>query len=50
MSSKTDTEQEEAEYGRCILCGTPYETYTRQTGKNSWKVGKTCPNEECDFQ
>lgn len=40
--------EQEAEYGRCLLCETPYETYTRQDGPNSWKIGKTCPNPECD--
>lgn len=40
--------EEAAEYGRCLLCETPYETYIRKDGPNSWTIGKTCPNPECD--
>jgi len=38
---------EDAPYGRCILCNTPYVTYKEQSSSNEWKVGKTCPNSEC---
>ena len=54
MTTTHDSEQSEAEieqeakYGRCILCDTPYEKYTRSDGPNSVKVGKTCPNPECN--
>jgi hypothetical protein len=50
MSDTAKGEEDEAEYGRCLLCNTPYETYTRQDGPNSWKIGKTCPNPECDHE
>lgn len=42
------TEQEEAPYGRCILCEEPYETYKERLGENGWRIGKTCTNPECD--
>jgi hypothetical protein len=46
-SSDTGTQQEEAPYGRCVLCETPYVTYRERDGKTGWKIGKECPNDEC---
>lgn len=48
QSAATEHDDEEAPYGRCFLCDTPYESYTRKDGPSSWKIGKTCPNPECD--
>lgn len=41
------TQQEDAPYGRCILCETAYVTYRERSGSSGWLLGKECPNSDC---